>query len=133
MHTEDHTYKTMKFLEDAKITYFDPSISHKLNPILIRDNCRIPFGWRMGSFHFRDLSVTDVKDWVYKAVEDGANKVFTHITKLMHDDATVLKVKAFHEAAVNAKTMFDAGATRDEIGKLVTADGRTKFWDKWPG
>jgi len=133
MHTEDHTYKTMKFLEDAKITYFDPSISHKLNPILIRDNCRVPFGWRMGSFHFRDLSVTDVKDWVYKAVEDGANKVFTHVTKLMHDDATVLKVKAFHEAAVNAKTMFDTGASREDIGKLVTAEGRKKFWDKWPG
>jgi len=133
MHTEDHTYKTMKYLEKAKITFFDPSISHKLNPILIRDNCRVPFGWRMGSFHFRDLSPQDVRDWVYKAVEDGANKVFTHVTKLMHDAATIPKVKAFHEAAVNAKEMFDAGATRDEIGKLVTAEGRKKFWDKWPG
>ncbi len=133
LHTEDHTYKTMRFLEQAKITFFDPSISHKLNPILIRDNCRVPFGWRMGSFHYSDLSPRDVRDWVYKAVEDGANKVFTHVTRLMHDDATVLKVKAFHEAATNAKSMFDAGATRKEIGKLVTSEGRKKFWDKWPG
>lgn len=133
IHTEDHTYKTLKYFEDVNINYFDPSISHKLSPELIRDNCRVPFGWRMGSFHFRDLSPQDVKDWVYKAVEDGANKVFTHVTKLMHDDATILKVKAFHEAAVNATEMFNTGATRNEIGKLVTADGRKKFWDKWPG
>jgi len=133
IHTEDHTYRTMKFLEDAKITYFDPSISHKLNPVMIRDNCRVPFGWRLGSFHFTDLSPQDVRDWVYKAVEDGANKVFTHVTKLMHDDATIAKVKAFHEAVVNAKDMFDSGASRDEIGKLVTPKGRKKFWDNWPG
>lgn len=132
IHTEDHTFRTMKYLEDVNINYFDPSISHKLNPVLIRDNCRVPFGWRMGSFHFTDLSAREVKDWVYKAVEDGASKVFTHVTKLMHDDSTVKKVKAFHEAAVNAKDMFDSGASREEIGKLVTPEGRKKFWDKWP-
>lgn len=132
IHTEDHTYKTMKYLEDVNIKYFDPSISHKLNPILIRDNCRVPFGWRMGAFHFTDLTCDEVRDWVYKAVEDGACKVFTHFTKLMHDDATVAKVKAFHEAAVNAKDMFDKGASREEIGKLVSAEGRKKFWDHWP-
>ncbi|MCK5758574.1 MAG: hypothetical protein KAH14_05730, partial [Clostridiales bacterium] len=75
----------------------------------------------------------DVRDWVYKAVEDGANKVNTYVTRLMLDDVTILKVKAFHEAATNAKSMFDAGATREEIGKLVTSEGRKKFWDKWPG
>jgi hypothetical protein len=132
LHSEDHTYRTMKYLEEARITFFDPSISHKLNPILIRDNCRVPFGWRMGSFHFKDLSVTDVKDWVYKAVEDGAGKVFTHITKMMLDNEHVEKIKAFHEAAVNAKEMFDKGASREEIGKIVTPEGRKKFWDRWP-
>ncbi len=133
LHSEDHTYKTMKFLEEARITFFDPSISHKLNPVLIRDNCRVPFGWRMGAFHYRDLSPTDVKDWVYKAVEDGAGKVFTHVTRMMLDKDHIEKVKAFHEAAVNAKTMFDNGASREEIGRLVTPEGRKRFWDHWPG
>ncbi|MDX1357612.1 MAG: uroporphyrinogen decarboxylase family protein [Clostridia bacterium] len=132
IHTEDHTYKTLKHFEDVNINYFDPSISHKLNPILIRDNCRVPFGWRMGAFHFTDLTPGEVKDWVYKAVEDGACKVFTHISKLMHDEPTITKIKAFHEAAVNAKDMFDSGATRKEIGKLVSPAGRKKFWDHWP-
>jgi len=133
LHTEDHTYKTMKYLEDARITYFDPSISHKLNPQLIRDNCRVPFGWRMGSFHFTDLSPDDIRDWVYKAVEDGASKVFTHVTKLMLDDAHIKKVKAFHEAVVNSKEMLDKGASRQEVGKLVSTSGRERFWAKWPG
>lgn len=133
IHTEDHTYKTLKYFEQVNINYFDPSISHKLSPELIRDNCRVPFGWRMGAFHFTDLTPDEVRDWVYKAVEDGACKVFTHMTKRMHDDATIKKVKAFHEAAVNAKEMFDGGASREEIGKLVSAKGRKKFWDNWPG
>jgi hypothetical protein len=50
----------------------------------------------------------------------------------MHDKATVAKIKAFHEAAANAKEMYDAGATREEIGKLVSPSGRKKFWDHWP-
>ncbi|MFO7611472.1 MAG: uroporphyrinogen decarboxylase family protein [Clostridia bacterium] len=133
LHTEDHTYKTMKYLEKADISYFDPSISHKLNPRLIRDNCRVPFGWRMGSFHFRDLKPEDVEDWVYKAVEDGASKVFTHVTKNMLDNSHIEKVKAFHKAASNAKKIFDSGASREEIGKLVSPAGRERFWDKWPG
>lgn len=132
LHTENHTYKTMKFLEDAKITYFDPSISQKLNPELIRDNCRVPFGWRMGSFHFGDLSADEVRDWVYKAVEDGASKVFTYVSKLMLDESHIEKVKAFHEAAVNSKEMLDKGATRQEVGALVSKNGRKKFWANWP-
>ncbi|MCK5757643.1 MAG: hypothetical protein KAH14_01010 [Clostridiales bacterium] len=132
IHTEDHTYKTMRFFEKVNINSFDPSISPKLNPQLIRDNSRVPFYWRLGSFHYADLSVQDVKDWVYKAVEDGASNIFTGITHIMLDPHTVAKVKAFQEAADNAKSMFDAGATRDEIGKLVSVEGRKKFWDQWP-
>ena len=132
IHTEDHKYKSLKFFEKVNINTYDPGISHHLNPQQIRDNNRVPFFWRMGGFHFRDLMPDEVRDWVYKAVEDGTNKVFTYISKQMLDDDHIQKVKAFHEAAVNAKNMFDAGATRKEIGKLVSAEGRNKFWDKWP-
>ncbi len=132
IHTEDHSYKTMRFLEKININSFDPSISPKLNPQLIRDNSRVPFYWRLGSFHYAELSIQDVKDWVYKAVEDGASNVFTGITHIMLDSDTVAKVKAFQEAAANAKSMFDAGAGREEIGELVSTEGRKKFWDKWP-
>lgn len=132
IHTEGHTFKTMKFFEKANINSFDPSISPKLNPKLIRDNNRVPFYWRLGSFHYRDLSIQDVKDWVYKAVEDGASNVFTGITHIMLDPNTVAKVKAFKEAASNAKNMFDKGVSREEIGKLVSTEGRKKFWNSWP-
>ena len=132
IHTEDHSYKTMRFLEQVNINSFDPSISPKLSPQLIRDNSRVPFYWRLGSFHYADLSIQDVKDWVYKAVEDGASNIFTGITHIMLDSETVAKVKAFQEAAANAKNMYDAGAGREEIGKLVSSDGRKKFWAKWP-
>jgi len=132
IHTEDHTYKTMKFFEQVNINTFDPSISPKLNPQLIRDNNRVPFFWRLGSFHYNDLSVQDVKDWVYKAVEDGASNVFTGITHIMLDPDTVAKVKAFKEAASNAKDMLDKGISREEIGKLVSTEGKKKFWAHWP-
>jgi len=51
---------------------------------------------------------------------------------LVLDPDTVAKVKAFKEAASNAKDMLDKGVSREEIGKLVSAEGRKKFWAQWP-
>ncbi len=131
-HVEDLRPEQLPFLEAVGLSSFDPSISPKLNPKLIDSGCRVPFGWRLGSFHYLTLSCAEVRDWVFQAVADGASSVFTHIEGLMSREPQVTKVTAFINAAKQAKTMLDSGATRADVGACVSADGRAKFWDHWP-
>ena len=131
-HVEDLRPAQLPFLEEIGLSSFDPSISPKLNPRLIVENCRVPFGWRLGSFHYLTMTCQDVRDWVFQAVADGASSVFTHVEALMCRDENVPKITAFIEAAGRAKEMFGNGASRTEVGALVSAEGRRRFWDHWP-
>ena len=51
-HIEDVRPEQLHFLEDMGLSEYDPGISHKVNPATIRENCRMSFGWRIGSFHY---------------------------------------------------------------------------------
>ena len=136
-HVEDLRADQLPFLEEAGLWYFDPSISHKLNPDIIRTRCRVPFGWRLGSFHYANLDVQAVRDWVFQAVADGASAVFTYIEASMCEPETVPKVHAFIEAAREAERILGSGSTgpagtRADVGALVSPAGRARFWDHWP-
>jgi len=131
-HVEDLRAEQLIFLEEIGLVSYDPSISPKLNPHIIRDNCRVPFGWRLGNFHYRTMSCQDVEDFVFQAVADGASSVFTYVSATMCNPETVAKVHAFIRAAEEAKRMLDGGATREDIRSNVSASGREKFWAHWP-
>ncbi|MCK5805508.1 MAG: hypothetical protein KAI66_21935 [Lentisphaeria bacterium] len=131
-HVEDLRAEQLPFLEQIGLSSFDPSISSKLSPPLIRDGCRVPFGWRLGSFHYLDMVVSEVRDWVFQTVADGASSVFTHIEALLCRDENVPKVNAFIAACREVQAMLESGATRDDLGAEVSASGRARFWDHWP-
>lgn len=131
-HVEDLRPEQLPFLETIGLSYFDPSISAHLSPPLIRDGCRVPFGWRLGSFHYLTMTTADVRDWVFQAVADGASSVFTHIEGLMCRPDIVPKVEAFLAAAREANAKLAAGATRDDLAREVTPAGRRRFWSHWP-
>ena len=98
----------------------------------MRDRCRVPFGWRLGGFHYENLDCTAVRDWVFKAVADGASVVFTHIDGTMCEPHNVPKVHAFIDAAKEAERMIADGTSREAVGRLVSEPGRKRFWDHWP-
>jgi len=131
-HVEDLRAAQLPFLEAIGLSYFDPSISAKLNPKILFAECRVPFGWRLGSFHYLTMTCADVQDWVFQAVADGASSVFTHIERIMCREPQVAKVKAFAAAAQEAKSMLAGGASRADVGNCVSSAGQAKFWDHWP-
>lgn len=132
VHCENLSAGHMYLLEKALLSNYDPGISEKLNPEIIYKNTRVPFGWRMGSFHLKNLNLTEIADWVYKAVSDGASCIFTILEKDMIDDTTVKKVQAFIKACETAEKMINEGADAESIGELVSGEGRKKFWVNWP-
>lgn len=122
----------MPHLEQIGLVYFDPSVSPQINPKIINARCRVPFGWRLVSFHYHTMNCRDVEDFVFQSVADGACRVFTYVSATMCNEPTVEKVHAFIRASKQAEQMLKQGATREKIGECVSAEGKKKFWDTWP-
>jgi hypothetical protein len=131
-HVEDLRPDHLRFLEQAGLWSYDPSISAKLSPRIIAERTRVPFGWRLANFHYPALSESDIHDWVFQAAADGASSVFTYVCATMCTPVMVKKVNAFIAAAKEAKRMVDSGASRAEVGREVSAQGRKRFWSHWP-
>ncbi len=131
-HVEDLRPAQLPFLEAIGLSYFDPSISPKLSPPLIRDGCRVPFGWRLGSFHYLTMTERDVRDWVFQAAADGASRVFTYIEGILCREPQAGKVRVFIEAAREAERMLREGADRADLARCVSPEGKERFWAHWP-
>jgi len=130
-HVEDLRPAQLPYLEEVGLSYYDPSISHRLNPRIIWESCRVPFGWRLGSFHYLNLSPDDVRDFVFQAVADGACRVFTYVENLLVHEPQRSKVFAFIEAAKEVERALKEGASRSDVAGMVSERGRAKFWDHW--
>lgn len=131
VHVEDLSPNHLPHLEDALISSYDPGISHKLNPKIVYEKTRVPFDWRMGAFHMRDLDVSEISDWVYKAAADGASTVFTTIPPDIGDKDMIEKVKIFRNTCRKVEKILNGGACRQDLYKYVSPEGMEKFWDKW--
>jgi hypothetical protein len=123
----------LQHLEKIAVIDYDPGISPKLNPAVINRGTNVPFGWRLGGFHYSSMTCQDVEDFVYQAAADGAGYVHTHIEAVMCNEETAKKVKLFVKAAKEAERLLGEGASREEIGKRVSPSGKEKFWDNWLG
>jgi len=131
-HVEDLRPEHLPYLEAASLSKYDPSVSPKISPRIISRMCRVPFGWRLVNFHYPAMSLQDIRDFVFQATADGASLVFSHVADGMCNEATAKKVKAFVEAGKEAEQMLGKGASRESVGGQVSAEGRRKFWDRWP-
>ena len=132
-HVEDLRVEQLFCLEEIGLSHFDPSISPKLNPRLLAEHSRVPFIWRLGCFHYREMSVQDVEDFVFQSAADGASGVITYVAEMTCNAESVPKVHAFIRAAKEAKQLIDEGCSRDEIAQRVSTEGRAKLWDQWCG
>jgi hypothetical protein len=131
-HAEDLRRPQLRFLEEIGLSYFDPSISHRLNPPMIRDEIRVPFGWRLGGFHYFGMDEQAVRDFVFQAAADGANSVFTIIEGTLSNPEGREKILAFKAAGEEVEKLLQGGASREEVGQRVSAAGRERFWDRFP-
>jgi hypothetical protein len=131
IHVEGLSPEHLPLLEEAGLSFFDPTISPRLNPGIISQRCRVPFLWVLADIYHPRMDCKDVEDFVYQSAADGASSVAFHVHNLVFEDQPA-KSDAFIKAADRVKQMLDAGASRAEIGTLVSAEGRRKFWDGWP-
>lgn len=127
-HVEDLTPAHLPYLEEIGLSFYDPSISPRLNPQTIGAHCRVPFAWRLGSFHYSKMTEQDVADFVWLAVADGAGSVTTVTEACMCNAETAAKVKVFVRTAREAAALFKQGLSREELGRRAGATGRQRMW-----
>jgi len=132
-HVENLNAEQLPFLEDIGLSFFDPSISPRLTPSIVAAHCRVPFLWRLGSFHYTEMSAQEVEDFVYQSAADGASSVCSYVAEGMCNDDGVAKVHAFIRAGKEAKRLVAEGCSRKEIGRRVSAEGKAKLWEGWCG
>lgn len=132
-HVEDLRVEQLFCLEEIGLSRFDPSISPRLTPRMLAEHTRVPFDWRLGSFHYREMTEQDVEDFVFQSAADGASGLVTYVAETMCNEETVPKVHAFIRAAKEAKQLLDDGCPREELGQKVSPEGRAKLWDQWCG
>ncbi len=133
IHIEGLLPSQLKFLEEARIERYDPSISPMLTPQIIEKTCRVPFMWRIGSFHFPRMSKKDTADFVYLAAADGANNVHTYIADDTLDPETGEKITIFRETAQEVQKLLLNGTPREDLRKFTGYTDSAEYWDRWCG
>jgi hypothetical protein len=133
VHVEDLRPAQLKYLEEMGLSTYDPSISPKLNPRIISAGCPVPFVWRLGSFHYGELTLREVEDFVFQAAADGATGITTGTEACLCNASALGKIHAFIGAAKEAKRMVNSGVSRTDVGQRVSPEGKAKFWSQWSG
>ncbi len=95
VHCENLSPDHLKFLEEVGIVHFDPSVSAKLSPKIIKEKTTVPFTWRLPSFRLLDMSSDGVREWVKQVTEEGATHVHLYIEEVMCEGENPNKVHAF--------------------------------------
>lgn len=111
-HIEDLTVSQLPFLDRIGLDSFDPSVSPRLTPALIRDHCSVPFSWRLNSTQYPDLSCEEIARWVYTAAAEGASSVWTYA---WWPFCPPEKVRAFIEAGKQVKRLLAEGCPRSGL------------------
>ena len=135
LHCEGMVPGHLVYLEKMGVSDFDSGISQKLNPDLIQNQITgIPFSWRLGSFHYQDMTVEDIAQFVYYSAAAGASNVFTIFEPIMCNTVTIEKVKAFMSAAERVESLFNAAPLEHDRSKVLKPlIDKNWSWDNWTG
>jgi len=120
-HIEDLKVEHLKYLDELGLNLYDPSVSAKLMPRLIRDNCSVPFTWRLNTTHYPGMSPADIEQWVFDAAAGGASGVTTNVDRPMCTPQVAEKVKAFIAAGKKVQLLLSAGCGREELLEHLNA------------
>ena len=133
LHCEGLARPQLKFVERMGVDYFDPSISPLLIPPIVADEIRVPFLWRLASFHLWSMTVQEIADFVYHLVGDGASGTFLVLTQDMSEGMNLRKVQAYISACKESVRVLEAGGSRSDVRSLATVKSGPAFWANWDG
>ena len=135
VHCEGLVKEHLPYLEKMGVTNFDSGISQKLNPDIIQSQIpMIPYTWRLGSFHYQDMTIQDVMQFIYHSAAAGVSNIFTIFEPIMCNAITIDKVEAFINAAEKVEDLFDSASIQQNCSEtLASLTDINWCWNNWTG
>ena len=97
VHVENLCPDHLKYLINAKITHYQPSVSEKITLKDVKENLDpgITFDWLLYSFHITGMTDKQIEDWVDKTVHAGVSTIRTQLGAYTHQIDKLDRIKVF--------------------------------------
>jgi hypothetical protein len=116
-HIEDLTRDHLKFLDVLELDNYDPSVSRKLTPALIKTHCQVPYYWRLcESPYDNPMSAGEIEAWILEAAEGDASGVATIVWRNNCHAEAARMVRDFIAIARRVQKQIADGCPRDRLG-----------------
>jgi len=114
-HIEDLCVDHLPYLDALGLTHYDPSVSRKLTPSLIRRNCHVSFTWRLTSVELGAATPTGVERWVVDAAAGGAPAVRTTAGRDNCTPQGAENMRVFIRTAERVRRVLEEGCPRERL------------------
>lgn len=98
LHCEDMKPPHLQYLQDAKITYYQPSVSNHLTVDIIKAHTDVKIDWLLYSFRIVDMTDSEIQEWVDQTVEAGVRVIRTQFGPHTHRKGKMDRILAFFKA-----------------------------------
>ncbi len=98
LHCENLQPAHLKYLKDAGVTHYQPSVSDALTIEIIRENTDIPFDWLLYEYRVVEMSDAEIQAWVDHAVESGVTEIHTQFARYAWQAGKMDRILAFYNA-----------------------------------
>ena len=98
LHCENTCPEQLRYLKDAGITMYQPSVAQRLTLDNVRANTGVPFDWLVYAYRVTEMSDTQMQKWVDSAVEAGVTRIRTQFGKYAWSTGKIDRIEAFCRA-----------------------------------
>jgi hypothetical protein len=98
LHCENLSPSHLKYLKDAKLSHYQPSVSDLLTLENVKANTDIPFDWLLYAYVITEMSDDEIEQWVDNTVKAGITIVRTQFGKYACINNKLDRIKAFYKA-----------------------------------
>ena len=114
-HIEDLCIDHLPYLDALGLSSYDPSVSAKLTPALIREHCHVPFSWRLTAAGLGGATPAQVEHWVLDAASQGAPAVRTNVGRNNCTPEAADNMAVFIKTAERVKSLLSEGCPRERL------------------
>ena len=103
LHCENLSPPHLKYLAQAGISHYEPSVSPRLNPQTIKELISIPFSWLLSPFKATSMTKEEVRGWVIEVAGSGVNHIWLEVDKFLCEGNGPDRVAAFIDTCKEIK------------------------------
>ncbi len=98
LHCENTLPQQLRYLKEAGITHYQPSVADALTIRNIRENTDIPFDWLLYAYRITEMTDAEIEAWVDGTVQAGISCVRTQFGKYAWSSGKMDRILAFFKA-----------------------------------